>query len=565
MLRLTVAILLFALCAAAQTPSYLSCAPATMTAPGTASCTVRLTSIYNGPPGQNIVIASSSASITAPGLVPVQPNVNSVTFTLNVTAVVVPESVTISAMFGGITKNFTIQLIPYNIGTSPGFVSAIQSASYLYCNDAGVTDGYVCSLSPALRGYAAGTTVLFKPNTANTGAATLNINGLGAKPIKQADGVTDPLNSELTAGQRYWLSYDGAVFRIVAGGGSGTGEGLSDPGANGVVTRTALNTTGVASLADIAAALGYTPQNLAQKDQNNGYLGLDSGGLVPRTRLGTGSTGAGEKCLLDNQTWGACGAGGGYQAGTQIVIDTGTTPDTIMVDQSLTPVYYATAGAPGGGCVTGRDFNTNTTNGDFYNCQSGAWHLVASGTPGEVTTITLPYAPFDNINGAVADLNWNAASANLQRSWAFVQKFPSSFNRIAFQVGAGSPNGEFALAVVSANGNTVLANCPWLAISTPGGGVYTCTLGGVVTLEANTSYHVVISTNATNGGFNLRVSGSSDMQYLLHTTGLTDTGAVICDRATAASGSGTAFAIAAPIGACTVQYFAKPMIWFTTE
>lgn len=35
------------------------------------------------------------------------------------------------------------------------------------------------------------------------------------------------------------------------------------------------------------------------------------GGLVPSSELGTGGTGAGTKCLLDNQTFGTCGSGGG--------------------------------------------------------------------------------------------------------------------------------------------------------------------------------------------------------------------------------------------------------------
>jgi hypothetical protein len=49
------------------------------------------------------------------------------------------------------------------------------------------------------------------------GALTLNIDSLGAIPVKKADGSSDPAASELASGQYYDLTYDGTVFRLPQG------------------------------------------------------------------------------------------------------------------------------------------------------------------------------------------------------------------------------------------------------------------------------------------------------------------------------------------------------------
>lgn len=58
-----------------------------------------------------------------------------------------------------------------------------QKGVETYAADAGSTDAYAITLSPAITAYANGMVFRFKANTVNTGAATLNINSLGAKAI----------------------------------------------------------------------------------------------------------------------------------------------------------------------------------------------------------------------------------------------------------------------------------------------------------------------------------------------------------------------------------------------
>lgn len=109
-----------------------------------------------------------------------------------------------------------------------------------YCADVGASDAYACQIVPALPVYLAGACYTFKANTANTGPATLALNGLSALALKKAVGgvTTDLADNDIRAGQLVQVCYDGtnlqmqSVLGNVAGGaGSGT------------VTTTAVNLT----------------------------------------------------------------------------------------------------------------------------------------------------------------------------------------------------------------------------------------------------------------------------------------------------------------------------------
>ena len=99
------------------------------------------------------------------------------------------------------------------------------------CTDAGSTDAYACSPTITLGSYATNQRVQLYANTANTGAATINISSLGAKTIKKAAGgiTTDLADNDIRAGQIVDLVYDGTNFQMqstlgnaAAGGGGGT-------------------------------------------------------------------------------------------------------------------------------------------------------------------------------------------------------------------------------------------------------------------------------------------------------------------------------------------------------
>jgi hypothetical protein len=96
---------------------------------------------------------------------------------------------------------------------NPYAVSANDIVSY--AADSVGTDSYAITPSPAITAYAAGQMFRFKANTANTGACTLNVNGLGAKTIKK-DVSTDLATGDILANQIVTVVYDGTNMQLVS-------------------------------------------------------------------------------------------------------------------------------------------------------------------------------------------------------------------------------------------------------------------------------------------------------------------------------------------------------------
>lgn len=82
-----------------------------------------------------------------------------------------------------------------------GYASAaqVQSGALVTAPDTGVANAYACALSPAPTAYTPGMRVtLSSALNTNTGASTLNVNGLGALPI-QAAGASALIGGEIVA------------------------------------------------------------------------------------------------------------------------------------------------------------------------------------------------------------------------------------------------------------------------------------------------------------------------------------------------------------------------------
>jgi hypothetical protein len=83
---------------------------------------------------------------------------------------------------------------------------------------------YVGSLAPILTTYT-GAILTWTPGTSCTpGAITININGLGAVPVVEANGTTNPVAADCAAANIDTIAYDGARFRIIAGGAGVSGS-----------------------------------------------------------------------------------------------------------------------------------------------------------------------------------------------------------------------------------------------------------------------------------------------------------------------------------------------------
>lgn len=83
-----------------------------------------------------------------------------------------------------------------------------------YAADAGGDDTYSVTLDPVPAAYYAGMEVNFKPTTANTGACTLDVNGLGAKSIKK-NVSSDLSDGDIKSGQIVKVIYDGTNFQMI--------------------------------------------------------------------------------------------------------------------------------------------------------------------------------------------------------------------------------------------------------------------------------------------------------------------------------------------------------------
>lgn len=80
--------------------------------------------------------------------------------------------------------------------------------------DTGSTDAYAITLTPAPTAYFRGMEIMFIANTVNTGACSINVNGLGAKSLVRPTAVT-PSNSDIAALGMVHAVYDGTNFQMI--------------------------------------------------------------------------------------------------------------------------------------------------------------------------------------------------------------------------------------------------------------------------------------------------------------------------------------------------------------
>lgn len=92
-----------------------------------------------------------------------------------------------------------------------------QAGGALFCASAsGSGTTYTCGLSPSLTVYTPGMLLRWEPDVNGSGTpATLNVDALGAAPLKLADGLTSPGPADILAGRVQQIWYDGANFRLL--------------------------------------------------------------------------------------------------------------------------------------------------------------------------------------------------------------------------------------------------------------------------------------------------------------------------------------------------------------
>jgi hypothetical protein len=119
---------------------------------------------------------------------------------------------TISSSAGTVSRVIGQAKTATNLYFNTNFAGTNDGTQY-YGVDSGSNDTYVVSVGD-IAAYSAGMVVNFKANTANTGAATLNVNSLGAKTIKKiVTGTSSDLDdNDITATQIVSVIYNGTDF-----------------------------------------------------------------------------------------------------------------------------------------------------------------------------------------------------------------------------------------------------------------------------------------------------------------------------------------------------------------
>ena len=104
------------------------------------------------------------------------------------------------------------------VGTGNKFVTqtGLQQGSETYATSTGSANAYVLTLSPVPTALVAGQRFSFLANFGNTGAATLNVNSLGAKNIYKVNGATALASGDIASGQLVTVAYDGTQFQLLS-------------------------------------------------------------------------------------------------------------------------------------------------------------------------------------------------------------------------------------------------------------------------------------------------------------------------------------------------------------
>jgi hypothetical protein len=89
-----------------------------------------------------------------------------------------------------------------------------QNGSLLYADSTGDGTAYQVVLNPAATVLNTGLLIHMKAHVQNTGPATLNVNSLGIKAIKNTDG-SDLKAGDIVSGSACFLFYDGIYFQLI--------------------------------------------------------------------------------------------------------------------------------------------------------------------------------------------------------------------------------------------------------------------------------------------------------------------------------------------------------------
>lgn len=161
----------------------------------------------------------------------------------------------------------------------------VISGSFNFCieDNTGTDDTYTCVFTPSLPAYHAGTRYTFKALNPNIGAATLNINSLGAKTIKKwaAGALSDLVTGDIVANQFVDVIYDGTNLLMLSPSSLATVTIASGT----LALNTTTVTSGTCGSTQTATATGVVSTDVVQVSFNGditaitGYTAVTTGTL----------------------------------------------------------------------------------------------------------------------------------------------------------------------------------------------------------------------------------------------------------------------------------------------
>lgn len=226
------------------------------------------------------------------------------------------------------------------VGAGNKFVTqtGLQHNTEKYAADAGANDTYVITLSPVPISYTNGMVVYFKANTANTGAATINVNGLGAKTIVK-NLNTALADNDILAGQFCTLIYDGTNFVLQNPTANTPASGAFNMGTDNSRSMGATSGNLV-----IAHGLGRTPR----------YIRISAGFTTPATSsegssIGT-YNGTNNYCVWISNQGASFAPASGVSSAIIILFSTSTDNQTATAtfDATNITLAFVKSGAPVG-------------------------------------------------------------------------------------------------------------------------------------------------------------------------------------------------------------------------
>lgn len=276
----------------------------------------------------------------------------------------------------------------------------IQSGTEKWLTVTG-TDTYTGSVTPALTAYAAGNTFNFVVPNTNTGASTLNIDGLGAKSITR-NGSTALVAGDLVANSVATIVYDGTRFQV--------------ENSNSVTNFRVSGTLNLAG-STMTVRSSVTPRTITYIDEDATLVGLTNtqaltgktyNGLTVTTTTGTFTLANGKTLTANNSLTFA-----GTDSTTQTFPSSSASIIGSNVSTTLTVGYDATP--YNAGTKSSGTFTPDKTNGNFQYAVNGGAHTLAppstnctmiiqytnNGSAGAITTsgFTKVSGSFTTVNG----------------------------------------------------------------------------------------------------------------------------------------------------------------------